>query len=87
MSASLFQITEHVIPCQHIREYPYAVKSEQGVLQLAIKEYKPLDNLEASPGSITIIATHANGIPKVRPLKPAFKDFDNRKPLIVLGNL
>jgi hypothetical protein len=66
MSASLFQITEHVIPCQHIREYPRAVKDEQGFLQLAIKEYRPLDNLDASPGSVTIIATHANGLPKVR---------------------
>lgn len=65
MSASRFQVTEHVIPCQHIREYPHAIKSDRDVLKLAIKEYKPLDNIKASPGDITIIATHANGIPKV----------------------
>ena len=65
MSTSLFEITEHVIPCQHIREYPHALKSEQGILQLAIKEYRPLKNLNPSDDSITIIATHGNGIPKV----------------------
>lgn len=66
MLTPLFQITEHVIPCQHIREYPHAVKSENAILQLAIKEYRPLNNLDASPGSVTIIGTHANGFPKVR---------------------
>lgn len=55
---------EHVIPCQHIREYPHAVKSESSVLNLAIKEYRPLDNLDVVPGSVTIIAAHANGLPK-----------------------
>ena len=64
MSALLFSVTEHVIPCQHIREYPHAVKDEQAVLQLAVKEYRPLDNLDAAPGSVTIIAAHANGLPK-----------------------
>lgn len=65
MSTSLFQVTEHEIACQHIREYPYAVKSERQPLKLAIKEYQPLDNLDASPGSVTLIATHGNGIVKV----------------------
>lgn len=66
MSASLFEIIEHVISCQHIREYPHALKSEQGILQLAIKEYRPLTNRAPSDDSVTIIATHANGLPKVR---------------------
>ncbi|MCJ1250585.1 hypothetical protein MMC30_007813 [Trapelia coarctata] len=64
MSTSLFEVTEHTIPCQHIREYPHAVKSEQAILRLAIKEYRPLTNLNALPGSVTIIAAHANGLPK-----------------------
>jgi len=33
-------------------------------LQLAVKEYRPRDNLHASDGAVTIIAAHANGIPK-----------------------
>ncbi|MCJ1383913.1 hypothetical protein MMC17_007027 [Xylographa soralifera] len=69
MSTSLFQVTEYTIPCQHIREYPRAVKSAQDTLKLAIKEYRPLNNLNASPDSITIIAAHANGIPKVGSLR------------------
>jgi hypothetical protein len=91
MSASFFQITEHVIPCQHIREYPHAVKSEQGVLQLAIKEYKPLDNLDASPGSLTLLATHANGLPKVENIQNpwccATRDMEYGRPLTIQGNL
>ena len=64
MSASVFSVTEHILPCQHIREYPYGVKSESAKLNLAIKEYTPLDNIDAAPGSVTIIAAHANGLVK-----------------------
>ncbi|KAI9842793.1 MAG: hypothetical protein M1837_006896 [Sclerophora amabilis] len=63
-SSSQFVVAEHTIPCQHIREYPAAVKNQQDVLHLVVKEYRPLNNLEAEPGSLTIIATHANGFPK-----------------------
>lgn len=65
MTSSFFSITEHTIPCQHIREYPSAVKDDHTALQLAIKEYRPLNNLDAEPGSVTIIATHGLGFPKV----------------------
>lgn len=64
-SSSVFSITEHVIPSQHIREYPNAVRDELAPLQLAIKEYRPFNNLDAEPGSVTIIATHGLGFPKV----------------------
>jgi hypothetical protein len=64
MSLTYFSITEHAIPCQHIREYPDAVKDPQAVLQLAIKEYRPLNNPNPEPGDVTIIASHANGFPK-----------------------
>ncbi|MCJ1388062.1 hypothetical protein MMC18_000906 [Xylographa bjoerkii] len=64
MSTSLFSVTRYVIPSQHIREYPHGVKDENAVLQLAVTEYRPLDNLVAKPGSVTLIATHANGLPK-----------------------
>lgn len=66
MSTSLFEVTEHIIQCQYIREYPHAQKIDQRPLKLAIKEYRPLKNLgAAAAGSVTLIATHANGLAKV----------------------
>ena len=64
MSSSLFNVTEHVIPCAHIREYRNGIKDETSALQLAIKEYRPLDNLDPVPSSVTIIATTPNAFPK-----------------------
>lgn len=64
MSTFSFSVTDHIIPCQYVREYPDAVKQEPAALRLAIKEYRPLDNLNAVSGSVTIIAAHANGLPK-----------------------
>jgi alpha-beta hydrolase superfamily lysophospholipase len=56
---------EHVVECQHIREYPAATANEQeDVLHLAVKQYVPLDNPEPQPGDVTILAAHANGFPK-----------------------
>jgi hypothetical protein len=66
MSAHLFRVEKHVVPCQHIREYPRATVGEQeAVLHLAVKQYIPLDNLHPKPGDVTIIGAHANGFPKV----------------------
>lgn len=65
MSASSFRVTEHVIPCAHIREYPNGVRDEGTPLRLVVKEYQPLRNLDAKPGSLTIIATTPNAFPKV----------------------
>jgi hypothetical protein len=66
MSAHLFRIHEHIVPSQHIREYPRATAGEQeDVLQIAVKQYIPLDNLEPELGDVTIIGAHANGFPKV----------------------
>ncbi|TVY93746.1 Abhydrolase domain-containing protein [Lachnellula willkommii] len=64
MSQSVFQVTEHTVPAQHIREYPNGVNDLNSQLQLAVKEYRPRDNLHALNGSVTIIAAHANGCPK-----------------------
>jgi len=65
MASSVFSIHKHTIPCQHIRQYPDAVKDDEACLHLSVKEYRPLNNPNAEPGSITIIATHAIGFPKV----------------------
>ena len=61
-----FHIVEHVIPCQHIRDYPHGTRDKQeAVLRLAIKQYIPLSNLSPQEGDVTIIAAGASGIPKV----------------------
>ncbi|RAK94893.1 alpha/beta-hydrolase [Aspergillus ibericus CBS 121593] len=64
MSLSQFRIIEHTVPCESIREYHHAVKTDSPPLQLAIKQYIPLSNPNPGPDDITIIAGHANGIPK-----------------------
>ncbi|OOF95744.1 hypothetical protein ASPCADRAFT_145975 [Aspergillus carbonarius ITEM 5010] len=60
-----FRIVEHIVECQHIREYPAATANEQeDVLNLIVKQYIPLDNPDPQPGDVTILAAHANGFPK-----------------------
>lgn len=65
MTASSFEVKEHVIPCQHIRGYPHATRDATAVLKLAIKQYTPKSATAGVSPAVTIIATHANGIPKV----------------------
>ena len=65
-----FKIVEHVIPGQHIREYPNATRHRQeDALHLAIKQYIPISSAAScEPGpkvSVTIIGAHGNGFPKV----------------------
>jgi hypothetical protein len=66
-SSTVFQIKEHTLECQHIREYARATaRAQEDVLYLAIKQYIPLDNPpELKDGDVTIIGAHANGFPKV----------------------
>ncbi|GAQ11645.1 hypothetical protein ALT_8966 [Aspergillus lentulus] len=61
-----FRIVEHIIPGQHIREHPHALKGRQETaLKLAIKQYIPLDQTEPIPeNAVTIIGAHGNGFPK-----------------------
>lgn len=66
MLSSVFEIREHTVECQHIREYARATtNTQEDVLHLAVKQYIPLDNLNPIEGDLTIIGTHANGFPKV----------------------
>ena len=67
MSREIFNLQEHVIPCQHIREYPDATSGDQEAeLKLCVKQYTPWDQIEASTSNaVTIIAAHANAFPKV----------------------
>ncbi|KAF7860846.1 hypothetical protein EAF04_008364 [Stromatinia cepivora] len=65
MHSAIFEIKEHTLECQHIREYPRATSNTQeDVLHLAIKQYIPKDNPHPQPGDVTIIGAHANGYPK-----------------------
>lgn len=67
MSNRNFRIREHILPGQHIRQYPHSTaNSQEDTIKLAIKQYTPLDNLNPSPGSVTVLAAHANGFPKAR---------------------
>jgi len=60
MSPLHFNVIEHVLPCQYIREYPgTTLDNQEDTLHLHIKPYKPKDQ------SHTIIGGHANGFPKV----------------------
>lgn len=63
-----FDIVEHVIPGQHIREYVHSINGPQEIiLQLAIKQYIPKDRLDPVPNNaVTVIAAHGVGFPKVR---------------------
>ncbi|KAI9775658.1 MAG: hypothetical protein M1839_000983 [Geoglossum umbratile] len=66
MSTRFFRVQEHTVPCQYIREYPGATEiAQEDVLELAVKQYTPLDNQSPAPGDITIIGSHGNGFPKV----------------------
>ena len=66
MSSSRFKVIEHVLPCQHVREYPNATRtSAPRALKLAIKQYVPLKSPEPESNAVTVIAAHANGFPKV----------------------
>lgn len=66
MSSNLFRIEEHQLEGSHIRSFPRSTSTNQEeVLQIAIKQYTPLNNLNPKDGDITIVAAHANGFPKV----------------------
>ncbi|KAK0617192.1 Alpha/beta hydrolase family-domain-containing protein [Immersiella caudata] len=60
-----FEIKEHKVEAQHIREYPNATAhSQEEVLYLSVKQYIPKNNPSPKPGDVTIIASHANGFVK-----------------------
>ncbi|KFY99659.1 hypothetical protein V500_01317 [Pseudogymnoascus sp. VKM F-4518 (FW-2643)] len=65
MSTTNFNVKEHVVEAQHIREYARATSfSQEEILHIAVKQYTPLDNPNPQPGDVTIIGAHANGFPK-----------------------
>jgi hypothetical protein len=64
-----FRIIGHVIPGQHIREYPHATKygqKQETQLKISIKQYVPLDQASPAPdNAVTIIGAHGIGFLKV----------------------
>ena len=65
--APVFNVVEHVIPGQHIREYPNATKhSQEDALKLSVKQYVPSNTVDRVPhNAVTIVGLHGNGFPKV----------------------
>ena len=65
--APIFTVHEHVVPGQHIREYPGATnRNQEEVLILSVKQYTPTyapDNIPTN--ALTIIGAHGIGFPKV----------------------
>ncbi|KAL4879535.1 Alpha/beta hydrolase family-domain-containing protein [Aspergillus karnatakaensis] len=61
-----FNVVEHVLPGQHIREFPQSIKCRQETpLNLSIKQYTPLDQTSPIPdNAVTIIGVPGNGSPK-----------------------
>jgi hypothetical protein len=61
-----FQIIDHIIPGQHIREYPHSTKGKQETPhRIAIKQYIPIDRpTPIQENAITIIGSPGNGSPK-----------------------
>ena len=69
MSPLNFNVEEHIVPCQYVREYPGSTLDDQeAILQLHVKQYKSKDQTQNRPGAVTIIGAHANGFPKVCPI-------------------
>lgn len=65
--APVFNVVEHVISGQHIREYPNATKhSQEDALKISIKQYIPSNTVDSVPhNAVTIVGLHGNGFPKV----------------------
>lgn len=65
MTSSPFTVKEHVVPAQHIREYPGAtLEDQEAALSLHVKQYTPKGKQGIKPGAVTVIGAHANGFPK-----------------------
>ena len=64
---SVFDVQEHIIPGQHIREYPHGTRyNQEDVLEIAVKKYTPKENVGKDlEGAVTIITANGIGFPKV----------------------
>ena len=63
----VFEVTEHTIAGQHIREYPHGTRIDQhDILEIAIKQYTPTENdSQDLDGAVTVITAGGIGFPKV----------------------
>lgn len=60
-----FNVVKHNIPAFPIREFVRGVFNEGDQLQLAVNQYKPVNNPEPKSGDLTLIVAHANAFHKV----------------------
>ncbi|KAI1421946.1 hypothetical protein F5Y12DRAFT_717812 [Xylaria sp. FL1777] len=60
-----FEVIEHILPAQRLREWSRAAgNSQEAVLRIHIKQYRPKDNPNPQPGDVTIIGAHGMHFPK-----------------------
>ncbi|KAI4184985.1 MAG: hypothetical protein L6R41_004395 [Letrouitia leprolyta] len=65
MSEDYWEVTKHVIPASHIRGFSRGAKDESTAhFRLAVKQYVPRDQKEASAQVMTIIIAHGVGSSK-----------------------
>lgn len=70
MSSSVFDVKTHILPGQYVREYPGATLDDQEAkLLLHVKQYTPREQKDVPSNAATIIGAHANGFPKVSPIR------------------
>lgn len=68
MSTEKFTITDHLVPANHIREYPGSTVNQEDVLKIHVKQYTPKRDGPVPEDAITFIAAHGVGLPKVSAL-------------------
>ena len=70
MSSEFFTVEEHIVPCQHIREGFMTTSPDDPGWRMQVKQYTPRNNPSPKEGDITILSSHANGFPVVKPPHP-----------------
>ncbi|KAE8153366.1 alpha/beta-hydrolase [Aspergillus avenaceus] len=62
---SRYKVIEHTVRCQHVRGRPGATEPyRSGDLRMAVKQYVPESNQKPTPGDVTVIGAHGNGLTK-----------------------
>lgn len=73
---SHFRVIEHVVPCQHTRQYPGGAEPGQhSALRLSVKQYIPKQPPEGwADRALTVIGASGNGLPREL-MEPFWDDF------------
>ncbi|MCJ1313626.1 hypothetical protein MMC25_007305 [Agyrium rufum] len=80
MSCPKFTIRTHTLPCSPVREYPRGATTSSAVhWQLSVKQYIPAFPNDLLPNALTLLCTHANGLPR-ETYEPLFSDLVDALP-------